>query len=139
MFGTLRNVAWEDASINGQQVQASASLDGLCEWVSCCLDTNDGGGSNIIAGLMTMSGGVGGGGKTVQVKNRYTDFGGIKNVRKKRGHFFHMIFTTRPSLESLRSFLFKYKTLQSPSFHININLKELSCHESKTSFFEYVR
>ena len=60
--GTLLNVAWEDASINGQQVQALASLDGLCEWVSCCLDTNDGGGSNVIAGLMMMSGGVGGGG-----------------------------------------------------------------------------
>ena len=30
--------------------------------------------------------------KTVQVKNRYTDFGGIKNVRKIRSNFLRSIF-----------------------------------------------
>ncbi len=60
--GILLDVAREDASINGQQVQALASLDGLCEWASSCLDADDGGGSDVIVGLMTtMRGGAGGG------------------------------------------------------------------------------
>ena len=49
--GTLLDIAKEDASINGQQVQALATLDGLCSWVRNCL-SNDGHGSTILTGLI---------------------------------------------------------------------------------------
>jgi len=49
--GSLLDVAKIDASINGQQVQALATLNGLCSWVSECLE-NDGEGSVVLKGLM---------------------------------------------------------------------------------------
>jgi len=49
--GSLLDIAKEDASINGQQVQALATLNGLCSWVKECLD-NDGEGSQVLMGLM---------------------------------------------------------------------------------------
>jgi hypothetical protein len=49
--GTLLDIAKEDASINGQQVQALATLDGLCSWVRKCL-SNNGHGSTVLTGLM---------------------------------------------------------------------------------------
>ena len=49
--GSLLDVAKEDASINGQQVQALATLNGLCLWVKECLD-RDGEGSEVLRGLM---------------------------------------------------------------------------------------
>ena len=49
--GSLLDIAKEDASINGQQVQALATLNGLCSWVKECLD-NDGEGSKTLLGLM---------------------------------------------------------------------------------------
>jgi hypothetical protein len=45
------DVAKIDASINGQQVQALATLNGLCSWVSECLE-NDGEGSVVLKGLI---------------------------------------------------------------------------------------
>ncbi|KAL3806849.1 hypothetical protein ACHAXA_008237 [Cyclostephanos tholiformis] len=83
--GTLLDVAKEDASINGQQVQALASLDGLCAWVSECLDSDDGGGSDIIAALMAIredAGGRGGyetGGKTRRTPTSGSGGGGRAN------------------------------------------------------------
>ncbi|KAL3788696.1 hypothetical protein ACHAW5_010559 [Stephanodiscus triporus] len=67
--GALLDVAREDASINGQQVQALAALDGLCAYVSRCLerrvDDDHWGGSDVLAGLMTRggAGGIAGGGR----------------------------------------------------------------------------
>ena len=49
--GSLLDVAKIDASINGQQVQALATLNGLCSWVSECLE-NDGEGSVVLKGLI---------------------------------------------------------------------------------------
>ncbi|KAL9184397.1 hypothetical protein ACHAXT_002483 [Thalassiosira profunda] len=49
--GPLLDAAKEDASVNGQQVRALATLRGLCSWVSECLD-NDGEGSEVLMGLM---------------------------------------------------------------------------------------
>ena len=49
--GTLLDIAKEDASINGQQVQALAALDGLCHWVRQCL-SNNGEGSTVLTGLI---------------------------------------------------------------------------------------
>ena len=49
--GSLLDVAKIDASINGQQVQALATLNGLCSWVSECLE-NNGEGSIVLKGLM---------------------------------------------------------------------------------------
>jgi hypothetical protein len=49
--GTLLDIAKEDASINGQQVQALATLDGLCSWVRRCV-SNDGHGSTVLYGLI---------------------------------------------------------------------------------------
>lgn len=49
--GTLLDIAKEDASINGQQVQALAALDGLCHWVRTCL-SNNGQGSTVLTGLI---------------------------------------------------------------------------------------
>ena len=48
--GSLLDIAKEDASINGQQVQALATLNGLCSWVTECLD-NDGKVSDVLIGL----------------------------------------------------------------------------------------
>ena len=65
-------------------------------------------------------------------------FGGIKNVRKKRGHIFHTIFTTRPSLKSFCRCLFRYATLINPSFfYRNIDRSDMMCHESKTHVLVY--
>jgi hypothetical protein len=47
----LLDLAKEDASINGQQVQALAALNGLCSWVKECLD-RDGEGSEVLTELM---------------------------------------------------------------------------------------
>ncbi len=47
----LLDIAKEDASVNGQQVQALAALNGLCSWVSGCLD-RDGGGSEVLTSLL---------------------------------------------------------------------------------------
>ena len=47
----LLDIAKEDASINGQQVQALATLKGLCSWVTECLD-RDGGGSEVLTTLL---------------------------------------------------------------------------------------
>jgi len=47
-----------------------------------------------------------------------------------------LIFTTRLLLESFRWCLFKFKN--SACFCYRINRKDMSCHESKISFFEYV-
>lgn len=49
--GSLLDVAKIDASINGQQVQALATLNGLSSWVSECLE-NDGEGSVVLKGLL---------------------------------------------------------------------------------------
>ena len=49
--GSLLDIAKEDASINGQQVQALATLNGLCAWVTECLE-KDGEGSNVLLGLI---------------------------------------------------------------------------------------
>lgn len=49
--GSLLEVAKIDASINGQQVQALATLNGLCSWVCECLE-KDGEGSAVLKGLM---------------------------------------------------------------------------------------
>ena len=49
--GTLLDIAKEDASINGQQVQALAALDGLCHWARQCL-SNNGEGSSVLTGLI---------------------------------------------------------------------------------------
>jgi hypothetical protein len=49
--GTLLDIAKEDASINGQQVQALAALDGLCHWARRCL-SNNGEGSAVLTGLI---------------------------------------------------------------------------------------
>jgi hypothetical protein len=57
--GTLLDVAREDASINGQQVQALAALDGLCSWASGCLEDRDprggGGGGGPPGGVAASS------------------------------------------------------------------------------------
>ncbi len=47
----LLDLAKEDASINGQQVQALATLKGLCSWVKECLD-RDGEGSEVLTALL---------------------------------------------------------------------------------------
>lgn len=47
----LLDLAKEDASINGQQVQALATLKGLCSWVKGCLD-RDGEGSEVLTALL---------------------------------------------------------------------------------------
>mmetsp|Transcript_1208 Transcript_1208/g.2008 ORF Transcript_1208/g.2008 Transcript_1208/m.2008 type:complete len:339 (+) Transcript_1208:73-1089(+) len=47
----LLDIAKEDASINGQQVQALAALNGLCSWVTECLD-RDGEGSEVLTSLL---------------------------------------------------------------------------------------
>lgn len=47
----LLDLAKEDASINGQQVQALATLKGLCSWVKYCLD-RDGEGSKVLTALI---------------------------------------------------------------------------------------
>jgi len=49
--GYLLDLAREDAARNGQQVQALATLNGLCSWVAECLD-KDGEGSEVLTGLM---------------------------------------------------------------------------------------
>lgn len=49
--GSLLDIAKEDASINGQQVQALATLNGLCSWVNECLE-KDGEGSHTLMNLM---------------------------------------------------------------------------------------
>jgi len=49
--GSLLDIAREDAGMNGQQVQALATLNGLCSWVKECLD-KDGEGSEVLMGLM---------------------------------------------------------------------------------------
>jgi len=49
--GALLDIAKEDASVNGQQVQALATLNGMCSWVEQCLD-RDGEGSDVLTGLM---------------------------------------------------------------------------------------
>ena len=49
--GSLLDIAKEDASINGQQVQALATLNGLCSWVNECLE-KDGQGSHTLMNLM---------------------------------------------------------------------------------------
>lgn len=48
--GPLLNVAKEDASMNGQQPQALATLNGLCSWVNECLE-KDGEGSAVLTSL----------------------------------------------------------------------------------------
>jgi hypothetical protein len=45
------DVAKEDASVNGQQPQALATLNGMCSWVKQCLD-EDGEGSDVITKLI---------------------------------------------------------------------------------------
>lgn len=47
----LLDLAKEDASVNGQQVQALATLKGLCSWVKECLD-RDGEGSEVLTALL---------------------------------------------------------------------------------------
>lgn len=47
----LLDLAKEDASVNGQQVQALATLKGLCSWVKECLD-RDGEGSEVLRALL---------------------------------------------------------------------------------------
>ena len=47
----LLDLAKEDASINGQQVQALATLKGLCSWVKECLD-RDGEESEVLTALL---------------------------------------------------------------------------------------
>ena len=49
--GPLLDVAKEDASMNGQQPQALATLNGLCSWVKECFDRN-GEGSDVLAMLL---------------------------------------------------------------------------------------
>ena len=49
--GFLLDIAREDAASNGQQVQALATLNGLCSWVSECFD-NDGVGSDVLTSLI---------------------------------------------------------------------------------------
>ncbi|KAL7465171.1 hypothetical protein ACHAXS_005501 [Conticribra weissflogii] len=49
--GPLLDIAKEDASINGQQPQALAALNGLCSWVTGCLEKN-GEGSDVVTNLM---------------------------------------------------------------------------------------
>jgi hypothetical protein len=50
-LGPLLDVAKEDASVNGQQPQALATLNGMCSWVKQCLD-EDGEGSDVITKLI---------------------------------------------------------------------------------------
>ena len=47
----LLDIAKEDASINGQQVQALAALNGLSSWVTECLE-RDGEGSQVLTSLL---------------------------------------------------------------------------------------
>eukprot|EP00579_Thalassiosira_antarctica_P010247 CAMPEP_0201911164 /NCGR_PEP_ID=MMETSP0903-20130614/2222_1 /ASSEMBLY_ACC=CAM_ASM_000552 /TAXON_ID=420261 /ORGANISM="Thalassiosira antarctica, Strain CCMP982" /LENGTH=368 /DNA_ID=CAMNT_0048445855 /DNA_START=26 /DNA_END=1132 /DNA_ORIENTATION=+ len=49
--GSILDIAREDAAINGQQVQALCTLNGLCSWVKECLD-RDGKGSDTLTRLM---------------------------------------------------------------------------------------
>lgn len=49
--GSLLDIAREDASLNGQQIQAVAVMNGLCSWVEECLE-KDGEGSDVLMGLM---------------------------------------------------------------------------------------
>ena len=49
--GPLLDIAREDAAINGQQVQALATLNGLCSWVRACLE-KEGEGSDVLTGLL---------------------------------------------------------------------------------------
>lgn len=49
--GPLLDIAKEDASINGEQPQALCTLNGLCDWVTECLQKN-GEGSQVLGVLM---------------------------------------------------------------------------------------
>jgi len=75
-----------------------------------------------------------------KLKTGPSSFGGKKNRRKMRGHFFQTIFydQTIVGIISLVS-LQVLNSVKPIFFCYYINRKDMTCHESKISFVEYVR